>query len=76
MSITADPQPADRQGLAWRCRLCGRLHLFVEPSAPPAACRDCGGEDFSGAAPSIVAPQATLDRLSLDDDLAAPPPID
>ena len=38
------------QSLVWRCRLCGRLHLFVEPTRRPAACHDCGGVSFDRSA--------------------------
>ena len=43
------PQAAAEESLLWRCRMCGRLHLFVEPTRHPAVCHDCGSEEFAVA---------------------------
>jgi hypothetical protein len=43
------PGDGAEQSLVWRCDLCGRLHLFVEPARHPVACHDCGNESFTGS---------------------------
>jgi len=43
------PQAAVEEGLVCRCSMCGRLHLFLEPTKHPAVCHDCGSEEFGVA---------------------------
>jgi len=40
------------KSLAWRCKACGRIHLTLEPQAPPAQCVDCDAIEFISIAPS------------------------
>jgi len=69
---SSEPGDGAEQSLVWRCRLCGRLHLFVEPTRHPAACHDCGSESFS-ASTGVNASASTVTFELPDGEPDGPP---
>jgi len=67
-SWLSGPGDGAEQSLVWRCDMCGRLHLFVEPARHPAACHDCGNESFSGSSGQRFSHSAMGDWKDADPD--------